>query len=40
VDATAAGTLKIIVIIEFRFRNIKIVATRLAKKLQGRKRIG
>jgi hypothetical protein len=39
VDATAAGTLKIMVMIEFRFRNIKIVATRLAKKLQERKEI-
>jgi hypothetical protein len=30
----AAGTLKMMVIIEFRFRNMKMVAARLARKLE------
>lgn len=34
VDATAAGTLKIIDMTAFKFNNMKIVAMRLARKLK------
>lgn len=36
VDATAAGTLKMTLITEFKFRTMNIVASRLAKNLRMR----